>query len=343
MRERIEKGNNKFVNVTDKTDLEIANLSRSIKIDIAIDLKGYTQDSRTSMFFYGCAPVQVNYLGYPGTLSAECFDYIIADKTLIPESSRSKYTEKIIYMPNSYQVNDSKRKISLGKVSKLSEKIPENSFVFACFNNNYKITPEVFDSWMRIIKSIDGSVLWLLGDNENAITNLKNEAVARGVDANRLLFAKRIPIEDHLARHEFADLFLDTFPYNAHTTASDALWAGLPVITMMGESFASRVAASLLSALEMPELITNMRQDYESLAIELAANPNKLLAIRKKLEIKKKTSAVFDGAMFAKNLENAYEQIYSRYQSGLLPNHIEVNQQVEGVILAQQVSMIKRT
>jgi protein O-GlcNAc transferase len=280
VRIRLEKSFDHFIEVANKPDIDVAQLSRSLNIDIAVDLKGFTHDSRTGIFSYRAAPVQVNYLGYPGTMGAKYIDYIVADKILIPLDAQSRYTEQVVYLPNSYQVNDRKRVISDKKFTRQELGLPEHGFVFCCFNNNYKILPEIFASWMRILNYVDGSVLWLFQDNSWVAENLKKEAKKQGITPNRLVFAERLPLSEHLARHRQADLFLDTFPYNAHTTASDALWAGLPVLTLMGESFASRVAASLLNAIGLPELITSSQEEYEALAIELALNPKKLADIK---------------------------------------------------------------
>jgi len=322
MRQRLAKSFDQFIEVSNKSDIEIAQLSRRLNIDIAIDLKGLTQNSRTGIFAYRAAPIQVNYLGYPGTMGAEYMDYIIADKTIIPPESQAFYSEKVAYLPNSYQVNDSKRMISHRKFTRQELGLPDDGFVFCCFNNNFKILPETFEEWMRILKAVEGSVLWLFEDNVWAAENLKKEALKHGVDDARLVFAKKMPLKDHLARHFYADLFLDTLPYNAHTTTSDALWAGLPVLTLMGESFASRVAASLLNAIGLPELITNTKEQYESLAIELARNPERLAAIKLKLSNNRLTTALFDTPLFTRNLETLYIKMVERYQADLRPEHL---------------------
>jgi predicted O-linked N-acetylglucosamine transferase (SPINDLY family) len=324
MQNRISKAFDQFIDVHNESDQAVAKLSRQLGIDIAIDLGGLTADCRTGIFSFRAAPIQVNYLGYPGTLGADYIDYIIGDKTLIPSKSQEFYAEKVIYLPNSYQVNDRKRFISDKQFSRAELGLPKDVFVFCCFNNNYKILPETFDGWMRILTAIEGSVLWLFQDNDWVTNNLKKEAQKRGVSESRLVFAKRLPLDEHLARHRQADLFLDTFPCNAHTTASDALWAGLPVLTMMGESFASRVAASLLTAIGLPELITNSQKDYEALAIELASNPAKLKAIKAKIETNRLTTPLFDTPRFTKHLEDAYTKIYKRYHADLTPDHIDI-------------------
>jgi protein O-GlcNAc transferase len=325
MRTRLKKSFDHFIEVGNKSDIEIAQLSRSLNIDIAVDLKGFTQDSRTGIFSYRAAPVQVSYLGYPGTMGAEYIDYIIADKILIPLDAQSRYTEQVIYLPNSYQVNDRKRVISDSIFTRQELGLPEHGFVFCCFNNNYKILPKTFASWIRILKSVDDSVLWLFQDNSWAVENLKKEAEKQGITLHRLVFAERAPLSEHLARHRQADLFLDTLPYNAHTAASDALWAGLPVLTLMGESFASRVAASLSNAIGLPELITSSQEEYEELAIELALNPKKLADIKLRLANNRLTAPLFDTPLFTKNLETAYIKMIERYQADLEPEYIFIN------------------
>ena len=325
MQIRVSQAFDHFINVANLSDLEIALLSRELGIDIAIDLKGVTQDYRLGIFSYRAAPIQVSYLGYPGTLGADYIDYLIADKTLIPPQSQQYYTEKIVYLPNSYQVNDQHRVIASTNFTKQELGLPIDAFVFCCFNNNFKITPDVFDSWVRILKAVDSSVLWLLQDNPTAAMNLQKEAVRRGLDPARLVFAKRMDLPEHLARHKAADLFLDTTPCNAHTTASDALWAGLPLITCMGESFASRVAASLLNAIGLSELVTESIADYEALAIDLAKTPDKLRALKEKLERNRLTTPLFDTKLYTKHIEAAYTQIYERYQSDLDPKNIEIS------------------
>jgi predicted O-linked N-acetylglucosamine transferase (SPINDLY family) len=257
-------------------------------------------------------------------MGANYVDYIIADKTIIPIESQSCYSEKVVYLPNSYQVNDRKRLISEKQFTRQELGLSENDFVFCCFNNNYKILPATFDGWMRILKSVDGSVLWLFKDNPWAAENLKKEAQKQGLDRQRLVFADYMPLSDHLARHRQADLFLDTLPYNAHTTTSDALWTGLPVLTLMGRSFAGRVAGSLLNAIDLPELITNTQVEYEALAIELAMSPNKLADIKSKLMANRLTAPLFDTPLFAKNIEAAYIKMMERYQADLQPEHISI-------------------
>ena len=324
MRHRISNAFTQFIDVRFKSDKDIALMSREMGIDIAIDLKGFTENERTGIFSYRAAPIQVNYIGYPGTMAAEYIDYIIADQTIIPIESRKHYYEKVVYLPNSYQVNDRNRIIADRVFTREELGLPKKGFVFCCFNNNFKITPCTFDGWIRILKAVEGSVLWLIEDNIIARINLRKEAEKRGLNSIRLVFAKRMKLPEHLARHCAADLFIDTFPYTAHTTASDALWAGLPVLTCTGESFASRVAASLLNAIELYELIATTQEQYESIAIDLANNPEKLKAIKNKLESNKLTTALFDTPRFTKYIESAYMQMYERYQDNLPPDDIYI-------------------
>jgi predicted O-linked N-acetylglucosamine transferase (SPINDLY family) len=323
MRLRLSQAFNQFIDVCDMSDLEIAKLARDLQIDIAVDLGGHTQDSRTGIFSNRAAPIQISYIGYLGTMGAEYYDYLLADETIIPDELQKFYAEKIVYLP-SYQVNDRKRLISDRQFTRQELGLPEHGFVFCCLNNNYKILPATFDGWMRILKIVVGSALWLLEDNEWSRENLKKEAEKQGIAADRLVFAERLPLPEHLARHRQADLFLDTFPCNAGATASDALWTGLPILTRMGRSFASRVAASLLNAIGLPELITNTQEEYEALAIELALNQNKLAEIKLKLANNRLTTPLFDTPLFTKNLETAYIKMMGRYQDDLQPDHISI-------------------
>lgn len=329
MRKRVIAAFDQFLDVADLSDIEVAGLSRRMSIDIAVDLKGLTQDCRVGIFSCRAAPIQVSYLGFPGTMGAPYIDYLIADKTLIPQQSQQYYAEKIAYLPNSYQVNDSRREISKRIFTREELKLPQSAFVFCCFNNSYKITPHTFDGWMRILKQVQGSVLWLIEDNPSAVANLKLEAQQRGVNKDRLVFAQKIPLPEHLARHQAADLFLDTLPYNAHTTASDSLWAGLPLLTCSGESFASRVAASLLTALNLPELVAPSQPDYETLAVDLAINPERLKIIKQKLKQNLQSTSLFNTSMFARHIENAHTQMYDRYHDNLPSDHIFVTDQFQ--------------
>jgi predicted O-linked N-acetylglucosamine transferase (SPINDLY family) len=324
MQTRLAMAADQFFDVRQKSDSEIATFSRNLAVDVAVDLKGYTQHSRPGIFSARCAPVQVSFLGYPGTMGAKFIDYIIADRVLIPDGLAPFYSEKVVRLPGSYQPNDSRRTISNRQFSRLQFGLPEGGFVFCCFNNNYKILPETFDLWMRIILKVEGSVLWLLGDNPSAVRNLFNEAESRGVSRSRIVFAERAPHDIHLARHQLADLYLDTFPCNAHTSASDSLWAGLPLITRIGETFASRVAASLLSALDLQELIAETADDYFSLAITLASEVSRLNAIKERLQINKQCSTLFNGKLFALNLEVGYRAMNRMFLTGRSPSHFDV-------------------
>jgi predicted O-linked N-acetylglucosamine transferase (SPINDLY family) len=323
MRLRLSQSFSQFIDVSYMSDLDIAQLARNLQIDIAVDLGGHTKDSRTRIFSYRAAPIQIAYIGYLGTMGAEYFDYLLADKTIIPEGSQKFYSEKIAYLP-SYQANDRKRIISDKQFTRVGLGLPETGFIFCCFNNTYKVLPSTFDGWMRILNAAEGSVLFLYADNEWSKTNFINEASLRGIDSTRLIFGESIPVEEYLARYQICDLFLDTFPYNAGTTASDALWAGLPVLTRMGQSFASRMAASLLNAIGLSELITNTQEEYEALAIELAINPKKLTAIKLKLANNRLTTPLFDTPLFTKNLEAAYIKMMDRYRDDLQPDHFSI-------------------
>jgi len=324
MHKRIFSSFDNFIYVRNTLDSEVAQLSRKLEIDIAVDLTGITQYSRVGIFSYRAAPIQISYLGFLGTMGTEYYDYLIADKVIIPNESQQYYKEKILYLP-SYQINDSKRNISDKLFTREELNLTEKGFVFCCFNNNFKITPTVFDVWMRILKKVTESVLYLYAENKWVELNLKNEAEIRGVCKSRLKFANRINRNEYLARYRCADLFLDTLPYNAGTTASDALWAGLPVLTCMGDSFASRIAASLLTAIELPELITRTQAEYEAKAIELATKPEMLKNIKRKLDKNRANTALFNSQEFTKNIENAYKEIYERYHTNLRPEHIYIH------------------
>ena len=324
IRLRLQEAFTQFIDVSYLSDMEVAHLSREMSIDIAVDLGGYTASCRTGIFAYRAAPIQVSYIGYLGTMGSEYIDYLVADKTVIPPDSKQYYTEKIAYLPN-YQVNDSRRKIADRVFTRVELGLPEGGFIFTCFNNNYKILPDTFDSWMKILKSTKESVLFLYAENEWAQSNLIKEAEARGVNRQRLVFGKRLDPDEYLARYQVCDLFLDTAPYNAGTTASDALWAGLPVLTLTGKSFASRVAASLLNNIELPELITTTKAAYEALAIELATNPQKLAGIKKRLAENRLKTPLFNSLLFSKHIEAAYLKIMEFYWADLPPADFQIN------------------
>ena len=323
LRQRLEGSFDQFIDVKDRSDAAIAELAREMKIDIAVDLGGFTKYCRVAIFAMRVAPIQISYIGYLGTMGADYFDYLVADACLISQDKQQYYAEKIVYLP-SYQVNDRHREIADKVFTRKEVGLPDKAFVFCCFNNIYKITPATFDSWMRILKAVDNSVLWLLDPNQTASNNLKKEAAARGVDANRLVFGKPLPSPEYLARYRVADLFLDTLPYNAGTTASDALRVGLPVLTQMGESFASRMAASLLNAVGLPELITTTSNAYEALAIALANHPPQLQAIKNTLQANLPNALLYNTPLFTKHLEQAYQAMHQRSQQGLAPDHIVI-------------------
>ena len=324
MRQRLKAGFDRFFEVGEQSDQEIASLARSLEVDIAVDLGGYTSGGRPGIFAQRAAPVQIAYLGYPATLGAGFMDYLIADRVVIPDSSRSHYAEKIVYLPGSFMVNDSRRPIAAVNFQRTEMGLPETGFIFCAFNNHYKITPPVFACWMRILSATPDSVLWL-SESINAEDNLRTAARDHGVAADRLIFAKKLPSQaEHLSRQRLADLFLDTLPYNAHTTACDALWAGLPVLTCAGESFPARVAASLLTAIGLPEMITQTPAAYERLAIELALDSQKLLAIRTRLAANRLDKALFDTKSFTRHLETAYLHIHSQRQNGCPAEDVEV-------------------
>jgi protein O-GlcNAc transferase len=326
IRRRLERSFDKFIDAQALSFDEIAKRVREEEIDILIDLNGFTDDARTEIFACRPAPIQVNYLGYPGTMGASYIDYIIADPTLIPASHQSSYLEKVVYLPHSYLPHDdTSRRISDRSFEPGEFGLPENGFVFCCFNNAYKLNPHLFRSRMKLLQAVEGSVLWLSENNATATNNLRREAAAAGVNPDRLVFAGRIPSSgDHLARHRLADLFLDTLPYNAHTTASDALLAGLPVLTQMGETFAGRVAASLLTAIGLPELIVQTQEQFESRAIELATRPELMAAIKDKLAENRLTKPLFNTKLYTRHIESAYVGMYQRHQNDLLPDHIYV-------------------
>ncbi len=324
IRLRLSQAFNQFMDVSTLSDIQIAKLARDLRIDIAVDLGGYTSNSRAGIFSFRAAPIQLSYIGYLGTMAADFYDYLLADKVIIPEELQQFYSEKIAYL-ESYQANDRKRAISEKQFTRMELGLPEKGFVFCCFNNNYKILPATFDGWMRILKEVGGSVLFLYAENKWVEANLKKEAEARGISSSRLVFGEHMPNDEYLARYRSCDLFLDTFPYNAGTTASDALWAGVPVLTLAGQSFASRVAASLLNAIDLPELITSSQEEYEALAIELALNPIRFASIKMKLSNNRLTTPLFDTPRFTKNLEETFIKMHERYISGLNPDHLFVS------------------
>lgn len=324
-RTRIEKDVDHFFDVTDNSDRQIVDAVKSHNLDIAIDLKGYTQNTRSRLFQYRLAPIQINFLGYPGTMGANFIDYIIADPVVISGEQRQFYSERVIYLPHSYQPNDNRRLIAETITSRADFNLPENSFVFCCFNNSYKIGAAEFKIWMRILAKVNGSVLWLLRANKWAETNLRKEAANCGLDPSRIIFASKLPHAEHLARHKHADLFIDTFNINAHTTASDALWSGLPIVTKSGQKFAARVAASLLTAIGLPELITKTEGEYEQLILDLSMNSTKINDIRAKLAENRLKAPLFDTDLYTRDFERGLTKAYARYFKGLPPDDILVD------------------
>jgi predicted O-linked N-acetylglucosamine transferase (SPINDLY family) len=324
VRLRLNRAFDEMVDVHALDDAAVAALIRARQIDLLVDLNGFVGVARPGICARRPAPLQINYLGAPGTMGMTCYDYIIADRVVIPPEHEQYYSERVVCLPDSYQVNDSKRRIADHRPARADCGLPERAFVFCCFNNNYKITPQVFDVWMRLLQKIDGSVLWLLEDNPDASGNLRREAAARGVAMDRLVFAARQQLDEHLARHRCADLFLDTLPCNAHTTASDALWAGLPVLTCLGTTFAGRVAASLLEATGLPDLIAHDLAGYEERALTLATTPALLGELRERLARNRDSCALFDTARYCRHLESAYVTMWQRHLRGEAPQAFSV-------------------
>ena len=324
MRRRLERSFDRFIDVRTQADREVAALLRDMEIDIAIDLCGYTRHFRPAILAERPAPVQASYLGYPGTMGAPHIDYLIADRTVIPPDQRAAYAEAIAYLPDSFMANDAEREIATAP-TRADAGLPARGFVFCCFNNSYKLTPAVFDVWMRLLAGVDGSVLWLSRAGDTAADNLRREAAHRGIAAERLIFAPKVArIADHLARVGLADLFLDTLNYNAHSTAADALWAGVPVVTCAGQTFASRVAASLLNAVGLPDLTTASLPAYEALALRLARDGDRLAALRRQLAGNRTTFPLFDTARFTRHIEAAYLAMWERAQRGEAPQDLSI-------------------
>lgn len=319
---RVRQAFDAFYDVSNLTDIEIAKLAKTKEIDIAVDLKGYKRGARPGIFAHMPAPVQVSYLGYPSTLGAPYIHYLIADKVLIPTEARAHYSEKIAYMPDSYQVNVRQKVLPPNATSRQDHGIPEQAFVFCGFNDNYKITPDVFDIWLRLLREIKHAVLWLFEANPSATMNLKSRAQAEGISPERLIFAKKVPQEMHLDRYYHADLVLDTFYYNAHTTTCDALWMGCPVLTCLGKTFPARLAASILQAFGMPEMITTSPEAYFQLAKQLALDTQKLDALRQQVISKRDKSVLFDIDRYTMHIEQLYSNMHQRHLDGLTADHL---------------------
>ena len=322
-RARLVQAFERFVDIRDESFAQSADRIHKDGVQILVDLKGYTGDARPRILALRPTPIQVSYLGYPATMGTTAIDYIIVDRIVAPPEDQDFFSEKLVHMPGCYQVNDSTRAISLPP-SRRECDLPDNAFVFCCFNASYKITPKVFSIWTKLLKLVPGSILWLLDSNPHATVNLKREAADRGVDPSRMVFAPHLPYPDHLARFAVADLFLDTFPYNAHTLSSDALWGGCPVLTCSGRTFASRVAASLLQSLSLSELICRSLSDYESLALTLARNPERLRRLRERLQAARPSAPVFDAKSFTRNLETAFVTMWESYRRSESPRPFSV-------------------
>jgi len=326
MRQRMRKAVDCFVDLAEASYLEAAQRIAADEVDILVDLTGYTQCARTQILALRPAPIQVNYLGYTATMGAPFIDYILVDDFIVPAEQQPFYLEQIVHLPGCYQVSDNQRPISQNLPARSACGLPEAGFVFCCFNHNYKITLELFTVWMDLLKAVPGSVLWLLASNRFVPPNLRREAEARGVEGQRLVFAPRVPLADHLARHRLADLFLDTFPFNAHVTASDALWSGCPVLTLAGQTFVSRVAGSLLRAMGLPELITISLEAYHAMALRLAREPGLLAWLRARLAASGRESRLFDPGRFVRNLERAYLAMWETYLAGMDPHPFSIRE-----------------
>jgi predicted O-linked N-acetylglucosamine transferase (SPINDLY family) len=322
-RTRLEKAFARIVDIRRMSDAQAARLIAESEIDILVNLNGYFGHGRNGMFAARSAPVQVNYLGFPGTMGARYMDYLIADKHVIPENEQVFYDEKIVYLPDCYQANDDKRTIG-APATRAAHGLPEEATVYCSFNNSYKLTPQMFDVWMRILRAVEGSVLWLLESNTAMAESVRREAEARGIAGDRIVMAPPIPTEEHLARQSLADLFLDTLPYNAHTTASDALWAGLPVLTCVGTTFPGRVATSLLENVGMGEMVTASLGDYEAAAVRLGRDRAALAALKNRLAENRTHAPLFNTARFTRNLEAAYQRMWARAENGETPESFSV-------------------
>jgi protein O-GlcNAc transferase len=324
VRERIKAAFERFIEVDDKSDQDIAELIKRSEIDIAVDLTGHTQDSRFSVFARRPAPIQVNYLGYLGTLGAKFIDYVIADQIALPFDQQPYFDEKIIHLPDCFVVTDDRQEIATWNPSRQEAGLPADGFVFCCFNNSYKLTPPLFEAWMRMLRAIPGSVLWLARSNDQMIANLRREAERCRVDSARLVFAARLPLPQHLARQRLAGLFLDTAPYNAGATAVAALWSGVPILTIRGETFAGRMAASMLNAIGLPELVTHNLDDYEAFAVKLAREPSLLAELRQRLEENRRRMPLFGTDRFCRHLEQAYTTMVEIQRRGEPPRSFGV-------------------
>jgi predicted O-linked N-acetylglucosamine transferase (SPINDLY family) len=324
MHERLAAAFTQFIDVSARTDTEIIKVIRDLGVDIAVDLAGYTRASRPGIFAGRAAPIQVSHLGFPGTMGSPFIDYIIADRIVIPPELREHYAERVVDLPDTFQANDAKRRDPVHTPTRADMGLPPTGFVFCAFHSSYKLNPAMFEIWMRLLRQIDGSVLWLVADDRALEDNLRREARARGVSPDRLVFAGRLPYADHLARQRLADLFLDALPFNGGTTTSDALWMGLPVLTRPGEAFASRMSASLLAAVGLPELVVQSVEDYAALALRIARDPDLLRDLKARLAGQRATHPLFDTARFTRHIEAAYVEMWERHRRGEPPAHFSV-------------------
>jgi predicted O-linked N-acetylglucosamine transferase (SPINDLY family) len=324
MRRRARAGFEHFHDVRAMDDRAVARLAREHGLDVAVDLMGHTHNARLGIFAEGAAPVQIAYMGYPSSLGAPFIDYLIADKLVVPAERRDDYSESLIYLPDTYWATDDRMVMSQTPSTRSAFGLPDRAFVFGSFNNSFKITAEEFTIWMRLLARVEGSVLWLLAMNPWAEASLRRRAAAAGLASERLIFAKPMPHAEHVARQRHADLFLDSFNYNGHTTASDALWAGLPVLTRMGQSFPARVAGSILNSIGLPELVTTTSEDYEALAFALASDPGRMRQIREKLARNRMTTPLFDSARFTRSMESAFDRADALYRSGEAPHDLDM-------------------
>ncbi|AHD09352.1 O-linked N-acetylglucosamine transferase, SPINDLY family protein [Phaeobacter gallaeciensis] len=324
MRQRVLRSADFYRKIQGVKDEDVAELARADGLDIAIDLKGYTKHARPAIFGFRAAPVQISYLGYPGTTGMPTMDYFLADPITVPKEGRRHFSEKILYMPNCYQVNDNSREHPENRPTRADMGLPEEAVVFCAFNNHNKVTPVEFDIWMDLLKQVDNSVLWFLAAADVVRANILKEAAARGVPADRIVFAGRCSTPDHVARLPLADIFLDTFACNAHTTASEMLWSGVPVVTKPGEQFAARVAASIVTAVGCPELIAETDEAYRALALRLATRPEELKALREKLAANISTTPLYDTEQYVRDFEALMEKAILRYDDGLKPDHLSL-------------------
>jgi predicted O-linked N-acetylglucosamine transferase (SPINDLY family) len=328
MRARLLAAFDQFHDVRAVSDHDVAKLLHDLQVDIAVDLSGHTHDSRPGIFAHRPAPVQVSYLGFPATTGASFIDYIIADRFVIPPERQRHYSEKVVYLPDTFQANDSKRPVPSDVPSRAAVGLPDDAFVFCCFNNSYKVTPAIFEIWMRLLREVKGSVLWMFASDASVERNLRREADERAIASHRIILAPRVPYPDYLAQYHLADLFLDTIPFNGGTTVSDALWCGLPIVTCSGEAFAARMAGSLLNAAGLPEMVTANLVDYEALALKLARDPALLAAVRAKLVRNRDTCPLFNSKRFTRHIEAAYTTMWKIWQRGEAPKNFIVDESI---------------